>query len=132
MGLFDSIIHTFGALSTGGFSNHPESISWFKSISIESVTIVLMFLGNLNFLNAYLLFGGKLKAFFKNGEVKVQLVVIPLAVILMTVSFANTLYGPLSRGIRISVFESVSALTTTGYSSTTYTHWPEFGILTIA
>lgn len=132
MGLFDSIIHTFGALSTGGFSNHPESISWFKSISIESVTIVLMFLGNLNFLNAYLLFGGKLKAFFKNGEVKVQLVVIPLAVILMTVSFANTLYGSLSRGIRISVFESVSALTTTGYSSTTYTHWPEFGILTIA
>lgn len=132
MNWFDSIIHTFGALSTGGFSTHPESISWYKSIPIETVTLVLMLLGNLNFLNAYLLFGGKLKAFLKNGEIKVQIVVIPLSVILLAMLFANTLYGSLPRGLRVSVFETVSALTTTGYSSTTYAHWPESGILIIA
>ena len=131
MGWFDSVIHTFAALSTGGFSTHVESIAWYKSVPIEAVSIVLMLVGNLNFLNAYILFGGKIKEFMRNGEVKVQMVIIPLATLSLMLLLTVKLYGSAAQGFRIALFETVSALTTTGFTSTVYTHWSEFGLLII-
>ncbi len=132
MGWFDCVIHTFAALSTGGFSTHPDSIAWFRSQPLEAVSIVLMIVGNWNFLNAYILFSGKVRAFLRNGEIKVQLILIPLASVLLMLVMADRLYGSLSQGFRITLFESVSALTTTGFTSTVYTHWTEFGLLILS
>jgi trk system potassium uptake protein TrkH len=129
MGWFDSVNHTFAALSTGGFSTHSESIAWYKSQPIEAVSIVLMIVGNLNFLNAYILFQGKVRAFLRNGEVKVQFILIPMATLLLMIFLTDKLYNSISEGFRIAIFETVSALTTTGFTSTVYTHWPEFGLL---
>jgi trk system potassium uptake protein TrkH len=131
MGWFDSVIHTFAALSTGGFSTHVESIAWYKSKPIEAVSIILMILGNLNFLNAYILFRGKVKEFLRNGEIKVQFFLIPLATILLMFFLTDRLYGSISQGFRIAIFETVSALTTTGFTSTVYTNWSEFGLLVL-
>jgi trk system potassium uptake protein TrkH len=128
MNWFDSVIHTFAALSTGGFSTHIESIAWYKSQPIEAVSITLMIVGNLNFLNAYILFRGKVKAFLRNGEIKVQFFLIPLATIMLMIFLTDKLYGSISQGFRIAIFETVSALTTTGFTSTVYT-WSEFGLL---
>lgn len=126
---FDSVNHTFAALSTGGFSNHTESIAWYKSMPIEAVSLVMMIVGNLNFLNAYILFGGKIKAFLRNGEVKVQMIIIPLATLALMLLLTVKVYGSVAEGFRIAMFETVSALTTTGFTSTVYTHWSEFGLL---
>jgi trk system potassium uptake protein TrkH len=131
MGWFDSVIHTFAALSTGGFSTHYESIAWYKSVPIEAVSIALMLIGNLNFLNAYILFGGKIKEFLRNGEIKVQMVIIPLATVSLMLLLTVKLYGSVSQGFRIALFETVSALTTTGFTSTVYTQWSEFGLLVL-
>lgn len=126
---FNSVIHALSALSTGGFSTHPESISVFHSVTVEAMILVMMILGNLNFLNAYILFGGKVKAFLMNGEVKVQFILVPLSAALIVMLFAANLYGSISQSIRISLFETVSALTTTGYTTTSYSNWPEYGLL---
>lgn len=131
MNWFDSVIHTFAALSTGGFSTHVESIAWYKSVPIEAVSIFLMIIGNLNFLNAYILLGGKVKEFLRNGEIKVQMVIIPLATVSLMLLLTVKLYGSVAQGLRIALFETVSALTTTGFTSTVYTHWSEFGLLVI-
>jgi trk system potassium uptake protein len=129
MNWFDSVNHTFAALSTGGFSTHTESIAWYHSRPIEAVSIVLMLLGNLNFLNAFILFKGKVRVFLRNGEVKVQFFLIPLATVLLMLLLTIRLYGSVSQGFRIALFETVSALTTTGFTSTVYAHWTEFGLL---
>lgn len=126
---FDALIHAMAALSTGGFSNHYESIAWYKSVPIEAVSIVLMLLGNLNFLNAYILFKGKVGSFLRNGETKVQMIIIPLATAALMTFLTVGLYGSVSKGFRIGLFEVVSSLTTTGFTSTVYTHWSEFGLL---
>lgn len=40
--LFDSINHSFAAISTGGFSTQPESIGHWDSVLVEAVTLPLM------------------------------------------------------------------------------------------
>lgn len=63
MSLFDSIVHTMCALSTGGFSNRLNSIGHYNSLPIEWITIFLMLIGTTNFSLLLLLFKGRIKAF---------------------------------------------------------------------
>ncbi|MBG0765661.1 MAG: TrkH family potassium uptake protein, partial [Tissierellales bacterium] len=53
---FDSVNHSMAALSTGGFSIKPGSIGDYNNLGIELVTIVLMFLGTINFTAHYIQF----------------------------------------------------------------------------
>lgn len=64
MSPFDAIIHSIGALSTGGFSSRAQSIGYYNSVPIEMITIVLMILGNINFLAHLFLIRGKFRNFF--------------------------------------------------------------------
>jgi trk system potassium uptake protein TrkH len=98
---------------------------------VEAVTLVLMILGNLNFLTAYVLFRGRLRRFLGNGEVKVMAVVLPPAVLVLLVAVTAGAYPTLAKGVRVAVFEAVSALTTTGYSTVGYSSWPALGILVL-
>ena len=44
---FDSSLHAFGTLATGGFSSHSSSIAYFGSWVVEAIVIVFMFKGIL-------------------------------------------------------------------------------------
>ncbi|MCF7956658.1 MAG: TrkH family potassium uptake protein [Phycisphaerae bacterium] len=127
--LFDAVNHTFAAISTGGFSTKAESIGHWNSISVEAVTLALMILGSLNFLTAYLLFHGKTKAVSKNGEVRFMLLMIPLCSVALFFLVCTSLYPTLSKSVRVAVFETVTALTTTGFSTVGYGSWNSFGFL---
>ncbi len=126
MDLFNAINHSFAALSTGGFSTVTESIGYWNSIKIELVTIVLMFLGTINFATHYTLLQGKFKKFLRNGEIK--LMGLLLAVFLPLVIFASLLgvYGSFSKSLRTGFFQLVTALSTTGYSTIDFNTWPVF------
>jgi trk system potassium uptake protein len=128
MTVFDAIIHCFAAISTGGFSNYADSIGHWNTIPIEIVSIVLMILGNINFVTAYLLVHGKWKAVLKNGEIKVMLVLIPLCSFLVFMTTTSLIYPTLTKQIRVAIFEVVTALTTTGFSTVSYVHWTEPGV----
>jgi trk system potassium uptake protein TrkH len=127
MGWFDAVNHSFCAVSTGGFSTRVESIGYWNSPVIEAVTIALMLLGNLNFVTAYLLVRGKLRLFVKNGEVKTGAVLLALGIMLLFFVGTGSLYPNLDKRLRVAVFETVTALTTTGYSTVGYTKWPASG-----
>jgi trk system potassium uptake protein len=128
MNVFDAIIHCFAAISTGGFSNYADNIGHWNTIPIEIVSIVLMILGNINFVTAYLLVHGKWKAVLRNGEIKVMLVLIPLCSFLVFLTTTSLIYPTLTKQIRVAVFEVVTALTTTGFSTVSYVHWAEPGV----
>jgi trk system potassium uptake protein TrkH len=127
MGWFDAVNHSFCAVSTGGFSTRVESIGYWNSPVIEAVTIALILLGNLNFVTAYLLVRGKLRLFVKNGEVKTGAVLLALGIMLLFFVGTGSLYPNLDKRLRVAVFETVTALTTTGYSTVGYTKWPASG-----
>jgi trk system potassium uptake protein TrkH len=129
MNVFDAVNHTFAAISTGGFSTKTDSIGSWNSLSIEAVTLPLMILGNLNFLTAYLLLHGKFKAAAKNGEIHLLLLLIPVCAVALFFLVCTSLYPTLSKSIRVAVFETITALTTTGFSTVGYGNWNSFGVL---
>lgn len=131
MDTFDSVNHTLAAISTGGFSTRTQSIGHWNSLAIEAVSLPLMILGNLNFLTAYLLLRGKIKAASRNGEVRFVAVMAPLCATLLFFLVCTNLYPTLSKSVRVAVFETVTALTTTGFSTVGYGDWNSFGVLLI-
>ena len=129
MEIFDSVNHTFAAISTGGFSTKTDSIGHWNSLSIEAVSLPLMILGNLNFLTAYLLLHGKIKTASKSGEVRLMILLVPVCAALLFFLVCTGLYPTLSKGVRVAVFAAVTALTTTGFSTVGYGNWNSVGVL---
>jgi trk system potassium uptake protein TrkH len=129
MSVFDAVNHSFAAVSTGGFSTRVQSIGYWNSPAVEAVTLPLMVLGNLSFVTAWLLLRGRLRFVARNGEVRLFAIMILLAATSVILLTTRELYPHLSKSIRVGVFETVSALTTTGFSTVGYGNWNGFGIL---
>lgn len=120
MGWFDAVNHSFCAVSTGGFSTKPESIGYWNSPLIEAVTIPLMILGNLNFLTSYALLRGHWRAVLRNGEVRLMAFLLPVGMGVLFICTTAAMFPSLSKSLRVAVFEAITALTTTGYSTVDY------------
>jgi trk system potassium uptake protein TrkH len=125
---FDAVNHSFAAISTGGFSTRAESIGYWNSPAIEAVTIPLMILGNLSFVTAWFLWRGHIRTVTRNGEVRLFALLVPLASAALFFLTSASLYPHLGKSLRVAVFETVSALTTTGFSTVGYGNWNGFGI----
>ena len=130
---FDSVNHTFTAVATGGFSTKNASIGHWSglpfSLGIETVTLMLMFLGNLNFLTAYWLFRGKLKSFFRNGEIRLFFAAISISSVVLFFKVTSPISTSHEMAFRTGLFEAVSALTGTGFTITKYGDWSGLGWL---
>ena len=124
MPLFDSIVHTMCALSTGGFSNRMDSIGYYNSLPIECITVILMLIGTTNFSLLLLLFKGRIRDFSKASEMRFLggLVVITVPILSEFLVAGGKTLG---EGIRLSIFNAFSALSTTGYATCSYNDWPE-------
>lgn len=131
MNWFDALNHTFAALSTGGFSTRAESIGYWNSPWVEAVIIILMILGNLNFLTSYALVRGKFKQVIRDGEVRLQLILYSVCALIVFLGVTLGLYPALGKAIRVAVFEVVTALTTTGFSTVSYSNWNALGWLVL-
>lgn len=128
MSLFDAVNHAFAAVSTGGFSTRPESIGYWDSTAVEAVTLALMLVSNLSFVTAWFLWRGRLSTVVRNGEVRLMAVFIPISAAAVFLFTCRTIYPQLGKSIRVAVFETVSALTTTGFSTVGYGNWNAFGV----
>ena len=117
MPIFDAIIHSIGALSTGGFSNQADSIAHYHSISIEIITMVLMILGNINFLAHLFLLRGKFRNFFYYCEIRFQFILIAFAIPIIAFLLVNNLQYLFGDSFRLAAFQVISALTTTGFQT---------------
>ncbi len=126
---FDSVNHAFTAVATGGFSTHPSSIAHWNSIAIEAITIPLMIMGNVNFLTAYALVQGKVRAVLRNGEIRLLMFLIPVCALAIFMLVTVNVYPTMNEAIRIAIFEPVSALTGTGFTITGYAEWGGVGLL---
>lgn len=128
MNWFDGICHSMCSLSTGGFSTKLNSIGEYNNLSIEIITILLMLIGTTNFAALLLLAKGKVKAFFKVSEVKFMFYLLIIIVPITAVSLSNSLEITYLEGLRKSLFDVISALSTTGYSTMSYSSWPQFAL----
>jgi trk system potassium uptake protein TrkH len=126
MPVFDSINHAMAALSTGGFSTVPNSIGEYNSPLIEVVTIILMFAGTINFGVHYMLLRGKIKSFIKQGEIRFMILLLSISIPLVVFISLKDFYSSLGESIRVGIFNLVTSLSTTGFSTVGYGEWPAF------
>lgn len=131
MNFFDAINHAMCALSTGGFSTKLNSIGEYNSIPIEIVTIILMFAGTTNFAVLLLFAKGKWKQFFQMSEIRFLGVLLLIFVPLIAWSLSDYLHVSFLEGLRQSIFNVISALSTTGYGTADYSTWSPFAIGTM-
>lgn len=126
---FDAVNHSICAVSTGGFSTHAEQIAFWDTARVEAVLVALMILGNLNFLTSYALLKGRWRAVVRNGEVRLMAFLLPLAVAGMFLAATAAMFPAWEKALRAAVFETVSALTTTGFNSIPYDRWNPAAVL---
>jgi len=126
MDLFDSLTHTFGTMATGGFSPRNESIASFASPAIEWVIIFFMLLAGTNFVLHLLAMKGKPSAYWKDEEFRFYIKFTGITVLLVTaVLTAHSHYQGFETTLRTSLFQVVSIMTTTGYTTTDFNLWPQ-------
>ena len=125
LNLYDALIHAMGTAGTGGFSNRNQSVGAYNNIWTEVVIMVFMLLFGTNFaVYFHLLRGDKLKS-FKNEEVRTYYLLAFVSILLICV---NTIphYGDFWTALRYSAFQVSSIMSTTGFVTTNFDHWPEF------
>lgn len=126
MPLFDAINHALTTISTGGFSTRDASIGAFTSPLIQYIIILFMFLGGTSFTLLYFGARFKFKKFLDNDEFKwyVGAILLLLLVIVPIVNQATN--GDLENNFRFALFQIVSIITGTGYSTYDFTTWGAF------
>ncbi len=116
MPAFDALAHALSTLSTGGFSTRDAGIAAFSDPWIESVLIVFMIVGALNFTLHGALFHGRTAPHRRDNESRYLLAIAGIGALLCGGALWALHETGLWDSVRIGVFSAVSALTTTGYS----------------
>lgn len=125
--VYDSFLHTFGTVGTGGFSCYNESIAHFQNPYVHWVIIAFMLLCGINFNLFFMLIKYGIKNFFSNDELILYLKIIAISSILTTTNLMlKGGYEVFGKAVRESVFQVVSIITTTGYITSDYELWPTF------
>ena len=123
MGSFDAISHALSTVSIGGFSTHDESIGYFNSFGIELVCIIFMLLSALSFAlhyNAYTNFS--IKKYFCDPESGFFIGMLFFIFIIILISSMFYDFG----SVTSILFQTVSIVTTTGFTNDDYSSWPLF------
>lgn len=136
MPLFSALCHALTALSTGGFSPHDLSVQYYREIGhanarlIEYLITLSMLLGGINFLVHYRVLCGDRKALWDHLEIRWWwwLILGFTSLILLECLLRAGWIAGLAAGLgadflaleeafRLSIFQVVSVLTTTGFGT---------------
>ena len=150
---FDALCHAFGTMATGGFSTYNASVGHFTTDPnlngplIEMTIVLFMILAGTNFMLLYLLVIRKPGRFFADVEWRTYMTVILVATLLVVAfglahhdfdnkgtadlainggTASNDDPFPVWRGLRFSLFQVVSIMTTTGFCTDEFEKWNSF------
>jgi len=129
MSWFEAICHSFTTMATGGFSTRNISIEAFANPTIEYIIILFMIVAGINFTRHYRLFVERQpRRWFSDQEVQVYFLLILVSTLLVTVALSFSPDFSEAAG-RSALFQVVSILTTTGFSSANFELWGPFSQL---
>lgn len=127
MSLFDSVCHAFTTISTAGFSTKQASIAYWNSPYLEYVITLFMFIGGVNFTLLYYFFQGNPKKLLKNEEFKWYVKIIFIFVIIIAIGlYSSGKIEGVEKAFRTSLFQVVSIITTTCYTTDNFINWGAF------
>ncbi len=134
MDLFSALCHSFGTLSTGGFSPLNASIgSYYQEqahphyLRFETIITLFMFLAGCNFSLHYKFLTGDKRAYWNNNEFRYYLGITLCVIMALCYDLYSTdIYNNFSTIFRHATFTGISILTGTGFATEDYNKWPSF------
>ncbi|MBB5207476.1 potassium transporter TrkG [Chiayiivirga flava] len=128
---FDAVSHAMSTVATAGFSTHDASFGHWDSAMVDTIAIVFMMIGGVNFGLHFVAWRRATVAPYQHDtELKSYAFIlggVTLAVTL-TVWLGGTFDG-LASSFRHAAFQTVSNMTTTGFTNTGFPEWPSFAPL---
>ncbi|WP_208976257.1 TrkH family potassium uptake protein [Polycladidibacter stylochi] len=131
MSLFDAVNHSMTTLSSGGFSTHDASFSFFQSKPAEVVAIIFMLASGLPFVVMIKSLTKEPLAVFRDPQSQAFFIVILFFALGITVYLGVTHQTSFGKALVESLFVVTSIITTTGYGLGDYTTWgpPMIGVV---
>jgi len=128
MSTFDAIGHSFSTVAIGGFSTHDASLGYFNSPIVDGTAIVFMLLAGMSFALHFVAWRDRsLRSYLHDSEVTVYLAVMAVASALVVTALGiyNTFDSAFAE-FQQGIFQVVSIVTTTGFTTGGYAWWPSF------
>ncbi len=114
---FEAFSHSFSTVSIGGFSIYNENFGYFNDPTIEFVAVFFMLMSATNFGLHFLSFTKRsFKYYLENDELKLFLSIIFVVVLVSALTLYIKEGFSLNDSIRYGLFQSISIVTTTGYT----------------
>ena len=126
MSLFDSLCHAFGTVATAGFSPKNTSIAHYGSAYFDWVVMIFMFLGGMAFMLFYHMLKGEWDLVRVNTELRWYASIVGFFCGISTlILWINGTYDGFIDSLRYASFQTISLLTTTGFTTADYELWPQ-------
>lgn len=124
MNFFESIIHTFGTVATGGFSSYNSSIGHYTTPAIHYIITLFMIMAGVNFILYSRFILGYRNVFLKNQEFKLYIFIIFVYSLIISFNLWGNVFSSFEESFRNAIFHVVSISTTTGYAISNFDLWP--------
>lgn len=128
MEFFDAVCHSFSTVATGGFSTKNNSLAFYDNAAIHYIVAFYMFMSGINFVLLIYLLSGKVRRFFQDEELRwygiTALTVTVLLTLWLFIVNPDWSASEMERGFRDSLFTVISSMTSTGFTTSDYSHWP--------
>ncbi|MCG8624581.1 MAG: TrkH family potassium uptake protein [Proteobacteria bacterium] len=123
MPVFDAIAHAMTTIATGGFSTRTESVGAFGNLSVEILVVLGMIVGSLPFAHYMALTRGGWRRLLLDPQVRwFMSMALGVSIIITYLLVASHDFSILA-AIRFAIFNTVSVMTGTGYSSADFSLW---------
>ena len=127
MSWFDALSHSFSTISIGGFSTYDESLGHFDNNAVLTIASIFMVVSGLNFALHYTAWHARsIKSYISDPEARLFVLVILFGILVTTYFLYTTASIPNEEILFVGVFQLISILTTTGFTTTEFHLWPSF------
>ena len=133
MPLYDAVIHTFGTVATGGFSNKTASVGFYDSLAVEVIIAFFMVASGVSFSLYYLLYTRRRLSVMLDRELLAYLgIIVSASIFIWGILALQGDYGASwGRALRDSAFAVSSVITTTGFVTADFDRWDTAAKITL-
>lgn len=122
---FDAIAHSFSTVSLAGFSTHDASLGFFDSDAVLIVATVFMFISSINFGLHFMAWSRRSAVLYrKDSETRFYVSAVSVCMLITIYCLIVWDIHGYQESILHGIFQVLSIITTTGYSTGNLSVWP--------
>ena len=126
MSLYNAILLSFSSVGTGGFVNYNVGGMLDGSIYVDVVVGIFCILASLSFVSYQLLLKRRTADFFRETEIRLFFIVAGvICAAVLIILFSYNTYETAQDTFRFGVIQTISFITTAGYSGADVDIWPQ-------